>query len=153
MCTTPTGAMGLAGMGAQAVGALAKGRQEQQQYDYQSGVADIDASTARQIAAIEAAKTRKAGRSARSTAVSEFAAGGADLTQGAAAKVAQRITRDAEEDAQMALLTGKYKSQRLESQADVYDVAGDNAMRAGIADTATSLLSTGAYAKKKGWIT
>lgn len=149
-----TVAMGMsaATTGFSAVSSSARGKQEQQYYNYQADGADLDAEQARQLAAVEAKKIRQAGRSVSKSATAALAASNVDLTQGSALRIPQEIERDAEEDAQMALLTGKYRGQRMNEQAASLRAAGKNARSAGNAAAFGSLLSFGAQGVKQGWL-
>jgi hypothetical protein len=149
-------ASGLAMAGAagfSAISSSARGRQEQDYYNNQAAGAAVDAETARQAAAVEAKKIRQAGRGVSKSATAALAASGVDVTQGTALDIPMSIDANAEEDAQMALLSGKYRGQRLNEQANNLRAAGENAKSAGNAAAVGSLFSSaGSLATKQGWI-
>lgn len=143
--------MAMISVGTQVVGSIQKGRQEKAYYDQQAAGAEVDAETARQLAAVEAVKIRKAGRKEAKTAVSNLAASGVDLTQGTALKIPQEIERATEEDAQMALLSGKYRAVRQIENAENLRAAGSNAQSSSMMSAAGSLMSFAGTASKNGW--
>lgn len=145
-------ALGQAALSLGAMSALSSGAQASSQADWQARQAAADAQAEREAGEVRADKVRKAGRYQQSAARAALAAGGVEVGSGTPVKIVQQIGQDAESDAQQELLYGKRAAGRLQSSANVYDMAGDQAVTAGYVRAGGSLMASGS-SFTKGWIT
>ncbi len=154
MCTgfewTLANSLAVASTAMQALGSISQGNQRQQQADYQAAQSAADAQAMREQATIDADRARKAGQRQRSQAIAQLAASGVEVGSGTALKIGQTIDTGAEQDAQTTLLTGRYRSENLDRNADLLRISGSNAQTAGYVGAGSSLLA-GASKVGAGW--
>lgn len=166
MCISATMLL-VAAAGAQAVGAIVQGQQQQElanaraaESNYQAAQARADADAEREAAQVQADKIRKAGRYQKSEARASLAKSGVAADAGTALTVQDYVTKSAEEDALSTILTGQYRGRKLDLGAMASDreasyqrQAGDNAAMSGFLGAGKSLLSAGYEYKKpaSGW--
>lgn len=138
--------------GFQVVSALRRGGQEQAYYDSQGRQLDADAAAATGMAEVNAATIRKGARLQRGAARAGAAKAGVQVDAGSAGAAQDTITRESELDALTELLSGSYRSRRLQAQAQMSYTAGRLAQKDAQWQAVGSLLSSGARsADRYGW--
>jgi len=120
---------------------LSQASQKQDYYDYQADQARADAQAEREAADVRADKIRKMGTKQQSEAKAALAGAGVEVGAGTPVRIAQQIQKNAEEDAQNESLYGQRKGQIKESEAQSYQIAGENAMNEGYMRAGGSLLA------------
>jgi hypothetical protein len=152
MCTGLEIAL-LASTAITATSSIQQGREAKKMGEYQQAQAQADSQAEREAASVRADKIRKAGQAQRSAARSSLARSGVVADAGTALTIQDSIVSGSEEDALSEILSGGYRSRRLEQEGDLANRAGENAMTAGILGAGKSLLA-GAYEYgrgKPGW--
>ncbi len=136
-----------------AVSSIQQGRQQERYHDWQAAQAEADAQAEREYGQIQAAKTRRAGKSQQSEARAALASGGVEVGAGTAITIQQEIDRRSELDAQEQILYGNRKGTRLEQDAAAQRIAGDQAKAGGYRGALGSVLRGGATLMGPGWKT
>lgn len=134
-----------------AVSQINQGRQEQKFRNYQADQAQADAQAEREVGMIKADKTRKAGRAQQSEARAALAASGVEVGAGTPLLIEGEIARSAEEDALQEMLYGSRKGTRLDTEAQGFRMAGENAAAAGRTKAIGSVLAGGKSLMSPGW--
>lgn len=114
-----------------AKGAQQAGEDQSTAYLATAQMNDADAVDALAASFIKAAKIRRAGEQAMSTARTAYAASGVEVDTGTALNVTSGIAGDAEEDAVWTILNGESSAAHLRRQAAVNRIAAVNARKAG----------------------
>ncbi|WP_079792067.1 hypothetical protein [Salmonella enterica] len=114
-----------------AKGAEQAGEDQSTSYLASAQMNDADAVDALAASFIKAAKIRRAGEQAMSTARTAYAASGVEVDTGTALNVTSGIAGDAEEDAVWTILNGESTAAHLRRQATVNRIAAVNARKAG----------------------
>ncbi|MGX8883192.1 hypothetical protein ACWWD9_08255 [Methylovorus sp. SPW-M1] len=138
--------------GLSVLGALHTGNQQAAQASYQADQARADAQAEKGAAQVQAEKIRKAGRQQMAQARTSLAASGVDVNDGTSTIINQSIAANVEEDALTAILNGSNRANRLNAQADAYDISASNAKTASYIDATSSVLA-GGYKIASGWKT
>ncbi|HAD5968614.1 TPA_asm: hypothetical protein G1Q02_17495 [Salmonella enterica subsp. enterica serovar Typhimurium] len=112
-------------------GATQAGEDQSTAYLATAQMNDADAVDALAASYIKAAKIRRAGEQAMSTARTAYAASGVEVDTGTALNVTSGIAGDAEEDAVWTILNGESTAAHLRRQAAVNRIAAVNARKAG----------------------
>lgn len=128
------------GTALQAIGSIQQGNQQRQLAEAQAAQLDLQAAQERDAAIAQAEKIRRAGRSQAAQAEASYAASGVSVGTGTPVRINETITRDAEEDAYMTILTGDRRGQTLDTEAALNRRAGRNAQQAGYVGAASSVL-------------
>jgi hypothetical protein len=136
-----------------AASTIQQGRDAQELGEFQQAQAQADATAEREAASVRADKIRKAGQAQRSSARSSLAKSGVVADAGTALTIQDSIIKGSEEDALSEILSGSYRSRRIEQEGDLSKLTGDNAMTAGIMGAGKSLLAGGyEYGRNQpGW--
>jgi len=133
------------------LGTVSAGNQQAAQANYQADQARADAQAEKGAAQVQAEKIRKAGRQQQAQARTSLAASGVDVNDGTSTIINQSIGANAEEDALTAILNGSNRANKLNAQADAYDISASNAKTSSYIN-ATSALASG-YQAASGWKT
>lgn len=152
MCTGASFAMYAmaAGSAISALGQIQQGKAQQKAYEEQAQQAVNEGAYRADAAKAQAEKIRKAGRAQVGEARASLAASGVKLGDGTALEVEGDITRNSEEDALSALLSGKRSTDAAQQEAKLLNRAGSNAVTNSIYGAAGTVLSTGANIAS-GW--
>ncbi|OWY35300.1 hypothetical protein [Herbaspirillum aquaticum] len=129
--------------------AIQQGKQAKDQADYQAAQAQADANAAAGQAEVEAAQIRKATLKQRAAARAALADSGVNVDVGSAELVQSDIQQQGEQDALTTILNGRNSAAKLNSQADAFTIAGNNAQTAGYLRGASTALS--AFGRASGW--
>lgn len=138
--------------GLSVLGAIKSGNDQAAQMNYQADQARADAQAEKGAAQVQAEKIRKAGRQQQAQARASLAASGVDVNEGTSTIINQSIGANAEEDALTAILNGTNRANRLNAQADAYDISAKNIKTASKVEAASSVLASG-YKIASGWKT
>lgn len=142
----------IAGAAVSVLGSVQQGNQQAAQANYQADQARADAQAEKGAAQVQAEKIRKAGRQQQAQARTSLAASGVDVNEGTSTIINQSIGANAEEDALTAILNGTNRANRLNAQADAYDISGSNAKTSSYINATSSVLASG-YKIASGWKT
>lgn len=135
--------------GAALVGAYAtyqSGQTQKEFVKYEAAQNEADAKAAEGDAKVEAERIRKAGRVAAAETRAGLAASGQDLASAGALAINREVYRGAEEDAYFALLGGRDRSARLNTDAALSRARGKAASQAGTLGAFSQALGGGAQA-------
>ena len=153
----------LVGTGVKVYGALSAGQDAADMYDAQATSsltearrALVDAASYRDVAGIQAGKTRRQGGDVVSQARAAYGASGVNVNTGTAADVQAEIAKRADEDALNTILLGERQAQRLEDvaaasidEAAQFGKAGRNAVKSANRTAIANAISGGASAWSK----
>lgn len=152
---TATTVLAYAAAGSAVLGAYAaieNGQAAKQTANDNAEIARRNAAQDKDVAVAQAEKIRKAAAIQRSAANASLSASGVDLGTGTAVKINEEITKNSEQDAYTAILSGNRSAGSSLQQASMFETSGKNAANAGFLNAGSSLLSAGA-AFGKGWKT
>lgn len=139
-------------LAAQAYSQAQEGRNQKMLSNAQAGVLDYQAQVERQVAMREAGVIRDAARETQGAARTAYAASGVKVDTGTAAMVDEKIIRESEQDAFMAILEGNRRARGMNTAASTERIQGRQAQRAGYVNAAGTLLGgSWDYAKASGW--
>ena len=145
MCTGFEIAM-LAAGAVSAGSAIISGQQQAAAAEAQAISAQNQADAEADAARAQAEKIRKAGRAQKGEANAALAKSGVKLGEGTALEVQKEITKNVEQDAFSALLSGSRIKRTGDEQASMIRASGDAAAMSGYMGAAGTVLSTGAKA-------
>lgn len=117
--------------------------QQKKLADFQADQANANANTEKQAGEIRAEKARERARHIAASARASLAASGLDLDSVTANLINQDIVKRGEEDAFTQTLNAEDRATALRQQADVFNLRGDQAVVSGVANVASSAISTG----------
>lgn len=140
----------IAAMAISAGAAIHQGETQKNYNNYLAAQAEADAKAEKGAAEVEAGRIRKAAKQQRAEAIAALASSGVDVNSGTALKIDQRIARDSEEDAVMALTGGSDRALRLQAEAGGNRQAAGRAQAAGYVGATSSLLQ-GGLTMSNGW--
>jgi hypothetical protein len=129
-----------------AYAAYSSGQSQEEFANYEAKQAEADARAEQGAAQVEAERIRKAGKQAAGEARAALAGSGQDVTSAGALAINREIYRGAEEDAYFALLGGRDRATRLNTDAQLSRSRGREAGRAGTLGAYSSLLQGGTQA-------
>ncbi len=138
--------------GVNVISSISSGNAQKQTADDNAEIARRNAAQDKDVAVAQAEKIRKAASIQRSAANAALSASGVDLGSGSAVKINEEITKNSEQDAYTAILSGNRSAGSSLQQASMFERSGSNAATAGFLNAGSSLLSGGA-AIGKGWKT
>jgi hypothetical protein len=137
---------------AQAYSQIQQGKNANTLAGAQAGLLDYQAQVERQAAMQEATNIREDARSVQGSARTAYAASGVKVDTGTAAMVDEKIIRESEQDAFMAILEGNRRARGMNTAASTERIQGRQAQRAGYVNAAGTLLGgSWNYAKASGW--
>lgn len=114
----------LIGTGVAAYGQYQAGQTEKDFANYEAAQGRADADAEKGAAQVEAERIRRAGQAALAETNAALAASGQSLGSAGALRINQRVAANTEEDAYFALLGGKDRSTRLQTQASLTQARG-----------------------------
>jgi FtsZ-binding cell division protein ZapB len=144
--------LSLVGTAVSTIGTLQQGQQQKKQANFQAAQAQADAQAEREQSQVNADKIRRAGKYQQSEARSALAKSGVVADAGTAVTIQDYIGENAEEDALQTILTGQYRSDKLDQNAALLRQSGKNAVTSSIWGAGSSLLSGGRSYLKPGYI-
>lgn len=128
----------------QAGGAISQGMAAKRAADGQAAQYELQAKIERDNAQAEAEKIRREGNAARGQTLSALAGAGVTVGQGSALEAERQVVDSYTHDEYMAILTGDRRASAMQGAARQTRRAGRDAMRSGLINAGTSLLSAGA---------
>jgi hypothetical protein len=128
----------------QAVGAVSQGMSARKAANEQARQYELQAATERDNAQAEAEQIRQEGSAARGQTLAALAGSGVTVGQGSALEAERQVVDSYVHDEYMAILTGDRRAGAMQETARQTRKAGRDAMRAGLINAGTSLLSSGA---------
>ena len=140
------------GGGLSVMGQMQQASQQKKMYQAQAQQAVNQAAYRKDAAKAQAEKIRRAGAAQRSEAQAALAASGVNISEGTPLELQKTIIRNSEEDALMAILSGKRAEDAGNTEAELLMQAGDNAQSNAIYGAAGTVLST-AGSVASGWRT
>lgn len=135
-----------------AYGQIQQGNAQQKAYEEQAQQTVNEGAYRADAAKAQAEKIRKAGRAQVGEAKASLAASGVKVGDGTALEVEGEITRNVEEDALSALLSGKRATDASQREAKLLNRAGANAATSGTYSALGTVLSAGSSIAS-GWKT
>lgn len=137
--------VGAAGLGA--IGSIQQGFASKQQAEYNAGVAEQNATAARQQAALDESTSRKKSAMLLGTIRARAAANTGDIG-GSALDVLSDSAAEAELEALTLRYRGEVRARQMESEAAIERRRGQSAVLEGFVGAGTRLLTAGGYAMK-----
>lgn len=134
--------IGSAGIGA--LGSIQQGFAQQQQAEYNAGVAEANATAARQQAALDESTSRRRSSLVLGTIRARAAANSGDVG-GSALDVLSQSAGEAELEALTLRYAGEVRARQSESEAALYRTRGRSAVIGGFVGAGEALLRAGAY--------
>ena len=128
---------------------VAEGQKEQANAQAQASINDAayEADAYKQ----QADKIRRAGKEQVGATNAALAASGVKLAEGTPLELKKTIIQRSEEDAMTAILNGGRATSAGAEQASIYGKAGKNAMTAGYAQSASTVLGAAVDYNRGGW--
>jgi pyruvate/2-oxoglutarate dehydrogenase complex dihydrolipoamide acyltransferase (E2) component len=117
--------------------------QQKKLSDFQADQANANADAEKQAGELRAEKARERAKHIAASARAALAASGIDLDSVSANLINKDIVERGEKDAFVQELNAEDRATALRQQADVFNLQGDQAVVAGVANLSSSAISTG----------